>query len=383
MTGKASSRNPIRRLTELGQSPWLDLLGRDLIRSGKLDHLIADWGIRGITSNPKIFADSITKGDAYREQIATLAERGLTAADIVERVIVDDVREAAGRLRSVFDASGGRDGFVSVEVSPREAHDAERTIAEARRLWSSIARPNVFVKVPATVEGLVAIRQLISEGINVNITLLFGLRRYQEVIDAYMSGLEDRVERGDSIGSIESVASFFVSRIDSMVDKKLDQIRAEGNESAETAHQLRGETAIACAKVAYQIYREAFQEARFSALHQKGARPQRLLWGSTSTKDPKYSDVKYVDALIGPETVNTIPLETLEAYRDHGRPALRLQDDLDRTKRILAQLAALGIDMDEVSKALENEGVQKFAEPFDELLQSVERQLREAALRSM
>jgi transaldolase len=360
--------NPIRRLTELGQSPWLDFLSRKLIRSGRLDELIGEWGVRGVTSNPKIFADAISKGEEYSSDLTALGERGLSAAEIVERLMVDDVREAADRLTAVHDFSGGRDGYVSLEVSPALAHDAGRTIAEARHLWGALARSNVFIKVPATVEGLIAIRELIGDGINVNVTLLFGLRRYQEVIEAYLGGLEDRLERGFPIDQIESVASFFVSRLDTLVDGKLEEVGSRGVDEMEMAKQLRGETAIACAKIAYQIYRQAFEGTRFLELRKKGARTQRLLWGSTGVKDPRYSDVKYVEALIGPETINTMPMATLEAYRDHGRPQLRLQYDLDQAKRTLAMLAGLGVDLDQVSETLVAEGVEKFAQPYEELI---------------
>jgi transaldolase len=281
------------------------------------------------------------------------------------------VQNAADLFRPTFDRSQRRHGFVSLEVSPHLAHDADGTIAEARRHWRTVDRPNLLVKVPGTREGLPAIRQLIREGINVNVTLLFGLPRYREVAEAYISGLEDRADDGQSVEGVASVASFFLSRIDVLVDPLLEEKMNAGGEVAKIATQLHGQTAVASAKLAYQIYKEVFAEDRFAKLAAQGARPQRVLWASTSTKNPQYSDVKYVEALIGPETVNTVPPQTLDAYRDHGRPAARLEDGLKDAEEVFLFLPEVGIDIDQVTQQLEDEGVEKFNQPFDKLLDAL------------
>ena len=293
--------------------------------------------------------------------------------ELYERLALDDIRAAADLFRPIYDRTDGGDGFVSMEVSPRLARDTGGTVAEALRLWAAINRPNVFIKVPGTREGLPAIRQLIAQGVNVNITLLFGLPRYREVVNAYLDGLADRSTRGLPLGQVASVASFFLSRIDLLVDPILEAKMLDGGVLAEHAAALRGEVAIASARVAYQMYRETISGDRFGALAARGARRQRVLWASTSTKNPAYSDVKYVEALIGPETVNTVPLETLNAYRDHGNPAPRLEEGVAEAHRSLRKLAELGVDLDEVTRQLEEEGIEKFRTPFDRLLQSLER----------
>ncbi|HLU49546.1 MAG TPA: transaldolase, partial [Planctomycetota bacterium] len=345
--------NPLRRLAELGQSVWLDYIRRDAIESGELDHLIRDDGLRGVTSNPAIFAKAFEESDRYDDDIARLRAEGRTTSEIYRRLTVDDVQRAADRFRGVYDETSGRDGFVSLEVSPHLARDTDGTIAEARELWRELDRPNVLIKVPATREGLPAIRQLIGEGIHVNVTLLFGLQRYREVAEAYVAGLEDRLAAGEPIDRSVSVASFFLSRIDTVVDSLLDARAEAGGPDAAVARELRGKAAIACAKSAWVIYREIFGSDRFRSLAARGAHPQRLLWASTSTKDPRYPDLKYVEPLVGAETVTTLPRETLEAYRDHGNPAPRLEESLDSAERVLHALAEIGIDIVDVSRQLE------------------------------
>lgn len=364
--------NPLRRLHDFGQSPWLDFLSRGLIESGELARLIEEDGIAGVTSNPAIFEKAIVASNDYDDAIAELAAEGKNAQEIYEILTVEDVRSAADILRPMYDRTEGRDGYVSLEVNPHLARDTEGTLEEARRLWGKVDRPNLLIKVPATVEGLPAIEQLISEGINVNVTLLFGLPRYREVVEAYIAGLERRAASGSPVRGIASVASFFLSRIDVAIDPLLEEMIAAGGPKAEKARRLRGEVAIACAKVAYEIYRELFGGARFAALAERGARGQRLLWASTGTKNPDYPDTKYVEPLIGPDTVNTMPLETIEAYRDHGDPAPRLQEGLEQAHATLALLAEVGIDLDEVTAQLVEEGIEKFNRPYDKLLATLE-----------
>jgi transaldolase/glucose-6-phosphate isomerase len=371
--------NPLLKLHTYGQSIWLDFLRRSLYTSGELQQMIHEDGLRGMTSNPAIFDKSIAGSHDYDEAISALALEGRGAREIYETLTVEDVQHAADVFRPVYDESDGRDGFVSLEVSPHLAHDTDATIEQARQLWAKLDRPNVMIKVPATAEGLPAIQQLISEGINVNVTLLFGLPRYRKVVDAYIGGLEARVKQGEPLARVASVASFFLSRIDVLVDPKLEKLMQQGDPKAEIAEELHGQVAIASAKVAYQIFDEIFGGERFQALVSQGARPQRLLWASTSTKDPAYSDVKYVEALIGPQTVNTVPMETLNAYRDHGDPAPRLEEGADRARRDLERLPEVDIDLDQVTQQLEDEGVQKFIDPFDDLMDTLEKE-RAAAL---
>ena len=364
--------NPLKKLSDLGQAPWLDDIRRGLIESGDLDKLIEEDGLRGITSNPSIFQKAIADSDEYDDAIRELAQKGKSTEEIYFELATTDIRNAADRFRPLYDEHNGERGFVSLEVSPHLAHDTQGSVEEGRKLWSMLDRPNVFIKVPGTKEGLAAITQLISEGISVNVTLLFGLPPYREVTEAYLKGLEKRLESGESVEGVASVASFFLSRIDVLIDEKLDQLIDSSPEDADTAKALRGEVAVASAKQAYQIYKEIFEGERFKALAEKGAKPQRLLWASTSTKDPSFSDVKYVEALIGPETVNTMPMETLEAYRDHGQPEARLEEDVDDAKKTLDKLSDVGIDLDEMTQQLENEGVEKFVKPFDNLMDTLE-----------
>jgi transaldolase len=367
------SDSPLKRLGLLGQSIWLDYIRRNLIDGGELRRLIEQDGLRGMTSNPAIFEKAIVESHDYDQDIRTLAHVGKSVQEIYEALSLRDVQSAADQFRPLYEQTDGRDGYVSLEVNPHLAHDTGGTLEEARRLWDALRRPNVFIKVPATAEGLPAIRQLISEGINTNVTLLFGLPRYRQVAEAYIAGIEARRAQGKSLKYVASVASFFVSRIDGLVDPLLEKLSAQAGERAELARKLHGQVAIASARVAHQIYKQIFGGDRFKTLAGQGARVQRLLWASTSTKNPNYSDVKYVEALIGPDTINTVPLETLEAYRDHGNPAARLEDHLGEARWVLEQLPELGISIDEVTQQLEDEGVRKFDQPFDKLIETLAR----------
>jgi len=371
--------NPLLQLEALGQSIWLDFLSRGMLVSGELVSLIQEDGVSGVTSNPAIFEKAIAQSSDYDAAVRALARKGLTAPEIYEEVVVEDIRMTADLLRPVYDRREGADGFVSLEVSPHLAHDSAGTLIEARRLWERVDRPNLFIKVPGTWEGLPAIRQLIAEGINVNATLLFGIPRYRAVAEAYLDGLSERAARGLPLERVASVASFFLSRIDVLVDPLLERLARGGGTQASAAGRLQGVTAIASAKAAREQYHEMLAGDRYAALASRGARPQRLLWASTGTKNPAYSDVKYLEALIGPDTVNTAPLETIVAYRDHGAPALRLEQGMPEARRSLARLAELGIDLAAVTQRLEDEGVEKFSRPFDSLMQALERK-RLAAL---
>jgi transaldolase len=359
--------NPLLALANLGQSIWLDYTRRDLILSGDLRRLIEEDGLRGMTSNPSIFEKAIVSSEHYDEDIQAMVRRRETPNAIYESLSQRDVQAAADEFRRVYDKEDGKDGFVSLEVNPHLAHDTQGTVKEARRLWRALNRPNVFIKVPATAEGVPAIQQLITEGINVNVTLLFDLPRYQQVAEAYIAGLEARVAERKPLKAVASVASFFLSRIDSLVDPKLEKLIAREDGNANIAQGVRGEVAIASAKAAYQMYKELFGSDRFAQLAARGARSQRLLWASTSTKNPAYSDLKYVDALIGPETINTVTVETLDAYRDHGKPKPTLEQDVAKAKWVLEQLSKLEIDLSKVTAQLENEGVEKFNKAFDNL----------------
>jgi transaldolase len=364
------SENPLRKLQEFGQSIWLDFIDRRLIQSGGLQHLIVEDGLRGITTNPSIFDNAVEGSDAYDDSIRQAALQGMSVEEICRLITTEDVRRAADLFRPVYDELDGRDGFVSLEVNPHFAHNVPATMDEARSLRAILDRPNVFIKVPATFEGLQCIRKLTAEGINVNVTLLFGLKRYRMVAEAYISGLEDRAAAGLSLDRAASVASFFLSRIDVLVDRILEEFIPRGEKPA---RHLRGRTAISCAKIAYNIYKEAFSGERFLKLARLGARAQRVLWASTSTKNPDYPDTKYVEALIGPDTVNTMPMETLEAYRDHGDPAPRLEPDLGEAYDNLKRLADLSIDIEKVASQLEEEGIEKFNKPYDSLIACLER----------
>jgi transaldolase len=377
--------NPLLKLEELGQSIWLDYTRRDLIASGELRRLIEEDGLRGMTSNPSIFEKAIAGSVYYDGDIRAMAFDGQSPNAIYETLSQHDVEAAADEFRGVYDKTDGGDGYVSLEVNPHLAHDTRGTIVEARRLWRALRRPNVFIKVPATAEGIPAIRELISDGINVNVTLLFGLERYREVAAAYIAGIEERAAKGKAVKQVASVASFFVSRIDSLVDPLLEKfIKGEGV-GADLARTARGEVAIANAKMAYRIYKEIFvyretvEGKRFREVAERGARAQRLLWASTSTKNPKYSALKYVEALIGPNTINTVPTETLTAYRAAGEPKARLEEDMKQASRVLDSLPELGINLDQATQQLEAEGVDKFNQAFDKLMNALKEKSRRTA----
>ena len=358
--------NPLHRVRALGQSIWLDDIRRGWLRDGHLGRLIADDLIAGVTSNPAIFAKSISEGAEYNEDIASLARAGRSIDEIYETLALKDVQAAADLFRQTFSVTNGADGFVSLEVSPHLADDTKATVAEGLRLWRAFNRPNAMIKVPGTDAGLPAITELIAAGVNINVTLLFSVERYRTVVDAYLTGLEQRVTADKPIDRIASVASFFLSRIDTLVDAKLDAL-----ESIE-AQSLRGRAAIACARLAYQHHKQWTTSPRWQALAASRAKPQRLLWASTSSKDPAYKDTMYVDALVAPNTVNTMPPVTLDAYRDHGDPAVRIEDDLADATDTVRLLRDLGLDSNVVGQQLEREGVRKFKEPFDALLATLQ-----------
>lgn len=375
------SGNALKRLRELGQSVWYDYIRRDLYTSGELERLIREDGLSGMTSNPTIFQKAIAETELYDEDVRRAGAAGKEPIEIFDELTVEDVRSAADVFRPVFDASGGGDGFVSIEVGPHLAFDTESSIREARRLWEKCARPNVMVKIPGTAAGVPAIRRCLAEGVNINITLLFSVERHREVMEAYLSALEERAAAGRPIDGIRSVASFFVSRVDTNVDKKLDRIAKEGETEGRraAAKELRGKAAIANARLAYVAFREVFGSERFAALERKGARLQRPLWASTSTKDPAYPDLYYVEALVAPDTVDTMPPETFAAYRDHGDPKVRISDDLDGAGGVFRRLAGLGIEEAEVSRELEEEGVKKFSDSYDSLVKTLDE--KEKAMR--
>ena len=367
--------NPLRKLSALGQSIWLDYIERDLIASGELRRLIEEDGLRGMTSNPSIFEKAIVGCHEYDEDIRIMALEGKDTKTIYEVLSQRDVQSAADEFRPLYDETEGIDGYVSLEVNPHLAHDTIGTLEEARRLWVLLNRPNVFIKVPATVEGLPVIQQLINEGINVNVTLLFGIPRYRQAAEAYLAGVKARATQRKPLNIVASVASFFVSRIDSLVDPLLEKIITQGGEKAEIAKTLHGQIAIASAKEAYQTYKEIFGSERFRKLAAKGVRTQRLLWASTSTKNPEYSDVKYIESLIGRDTVNTIPIETLDPYRDHGKPEVRIEQEVVNARWMLDRLPELGINIDKVTQQLEDEGIEKFNKSFDKLMETLEKAL--------
>jgi transaldolase len=360
--------NPLLKLGTLGQSIWLDYIRCDLIASGELRRMIEEDGLRGMTSNPSIFEKAIAESHLYDQDIRDLALKKKDVKAIYEAISQQDVKNAADEFRNVYVKTDGKDGYVSLEVNPRLAYDTLGTIEEARHLWSELHRPNVLIKVPATTEGLPAIRQLISEGINVNVTLLFGLPRYKQVIKMYIAGIKARIDQGKPVKNIVSVASFFLSRIDAVIDPKEEDFVASGGEKDHFATKIRGQVAISSAKIAYKIYKETFESEQFYKLN---AFPQRLLWASTSPKNPDYSDIKYVEAVIGPDTINTIPLEILEAYRNHGDPSLRLESNIEQASWVMSELLEVGIDIKKITKKLENDGVKSFIKAFDQIYKAI------------
>lgn len=360
--------NPLLELQQHGQSVWLDYIRRKALLSGDVRKLIDEDGLRGMTANPSIFQAAIAAGDDYDETISRLVREGAEPNTIYETIAVEDIQTACDQFRSVYDAANGHDGLVSLEVSPSLAYDTQGTIDEARRLWTWVDRPNLMIKVPGLPPGVPAIETLLSEGINVNVTLLFAIEAYEAVAWAYIRALETRVAASQPIDRIASVASFFVSRVDVMIDPILDKKATDGDAPAKA---LRGKAAIANARLAYQSFKEIFGGARFKALAAKGARVQRPLWASTSVKDKAYSDLLYAEALIGTDTVDTMPRETLDAFRDHGTVADTIEQDIAGAKAALAGLATVGIDLKQVTDQLEKEGVDKFQQSFDALLKGI------------
>lgn len=359
--------NSLKKLHDAGVSTWLDFIDRTILRNGDLRRRLTDDVLTGMTSNPTIFEKALAEGNAYDEQL-TSAEGERTALELFELVETTDVRDACDIFRPVYDATNGYDGYVSIEVSPGAANDANATLAEAQRLWATVDRPNVMIKIPGTVEGAKAVRQAIAAGINVNITLLFAIESYRRVIDAYMSGLEDRVAAGKDIAKIHSVASFFVSRVDSEVDKQLDALIKTGGPNTSELEGLRGRAAIANAKLAYKLFQTETASGRWKALAAKGANLQRPLWASTSTKNPAYRDVMYVEELIGPTSVNTMPPATIDAFKDHGKVARTVDANVDQAQATIDALAKNGIAMQVVTDKLLSEGLASFQKSFDTLL---------------
>jgi transaldolase len=372
------SRTRAEQLLDLGQSVWLDYIRRGQLRSGEFDALVRA-GVVGVTSNPTIFQLSISETQDYDAAIQAGASNGLEGTALFEAMAVEDIQDACDRLRPVWERTQGRDGRVSIEVSPHLAHDTAGTIVEAHRLHRSVSRDNVMIKVPATLEGLPAIATLIGEGICINITLIFSLARYQQVIEAWLSGLEAMAARGAALGTMRSVASFFVSRVDTKVDKAIDEAAASRPQGPETSEllSLKGRAAIANARLAYARFLDTVRSPRFQALAEKGAHPQRPLWASTSTKNPAYRDVIYVEELIGRDTVNTMPPQTLAAFNEHGVVEARIERDLDRAKALFERLPQLGIPLEALIAQLEPEGVASFAKSFDALIESLESKRRE------
>jgi len=362
--------NPLKKLSQHGLSIWLDYIDRRLLASGGLARLIAEDDVRGVTSNPAIFEKAIGGDPGYREALAALRRKDLPPAQVLEQLMLPDIGAAAEALRGVYTDMERRDGYVSLEVPPSLAHDTGATVAEARRLWLAVGRDNLMIKVPATEAGLPAITQLIADGINVNVTLLFSQAMHMRVMDAYLTGLEQRAAAGLPLDGIASVASFFVSRIDTEVDERLGArlTAADNAGEREAIRALMGKAAIANAKLAYQRWKTLLAGPRWQALSKRGARAQRLLWASTGVKNPAYRDVLYIEELIGPDTVNTVPPATLDAFRDHGRVRLSLEEDVDEAKAVIDSLEGLGISLDQVTDQLLNKGVALFAQAYDKML---------------
>ena len=373
--------NHLFEIQEYGQSIWMDNLSRDAIESGELKEAIVTRSLRGITSNPAIFEKAIAGNQIYDADIEAGIKDGKSVTEIYESLVFDDIRNACDIFKPVYEQTNGVDGYISIEVPPDIARDTETTISEARRYHKAVDRPNVMIKIPGTPEGLPAVEQAISDGISVNVTLLFSVQAYIDTFWAYIKGLEARVEKGESIDNIASVASFFLSRIDSEVDGRIDKMLAETSDADEKAklESIKGKVAIANAKIAYQEYKKILATDRWQALAAKGAKVQRLLWASTSTKNPAYSDVMYVDELVGPDTVNTLPPNTIEACADHCDVASRVETDIDGAKQTMATLAEVGIDVDEVMAQLLDEGIDKFIKPFESLMTSLEDKVKQLA----
>ena len=364
----------LQQLHDAGQSLWLDYIDRTMLANGDLVRRIRDDALTGMTSNPTIFEKALGEGSAYDEQLAA-APSSLTPWERFELVETTDVRNACNIFRPVYDATNGEDGYVSIEVSPGSANDATATVAEAHRLWKTVDRPNVMIKVPGTAEGAEACRRLIADGINVNVTLLFAVDAHERIIDAYIAGLEERAKAGKPIGRVSSVASFFVSRVDAEIDKRIDAMIAGDPQKSTALQPLKGKAAIANAKLAYALFQQKFTGQRWDSLAAKGARVQRPLWASTSTKNPAYRDVMYVEQLVGPHTVNTLPPATLDAFRDHGEVTRTVDRDVDAARRVIASLEAAGISLADVTAKLLKDGIASFQKSFDGLLANLERKV--------
>lgn len=366
--------NPLKQLQTLGQSVWYDNIDRAQLASGQFKTMLEEDGIVGVTANPTIFEKSISAGHAHDEQMSQLIKEGKSTNEIYEALVIKDIQTVADLLRPIYDSSEGKDGFVSLEVSPDLAHETEATLSEARRFWKIVNRPNLMIKIPATPEGIPAIYQALREGINVNITLIFSIVSYRKVTDAYLRALEDRKNAGQDVSRIASVASFFVSRVDTLVDQLLnDKIKAS-SDSAEQQQlkALQGKAAIANARLVYQDFKQTFHSPRFESLKQSGAHVQRPLWASTSTKNPAYRDVLYAEELVGPDTVDTMPLETIKNFRDHGQVRYSIEDRISESKQELDALEKFGVHYDQVTQQLLDEGVKKFAGSFHQLFAGIE-----------
>ena len=367
--------NPLRELRKHGQSVWYDNLNRALLATGQLQRMVDEDGVSGGTSNPSIFEKAMSGGDYYDADLSRLAHQGKDISEIFDALTIDDIQRCAGVFRPIYDETQGRDGLASLEVSPTLANDTQASIEDARRLFRTLARPNVMIKIPGTPEGLPAIETCLAEGININITLLFGVENYELVARAYISALEKRAAAGQPVDRIASVASFFVSRVDTLTDEKLQERIAQAKSDAQREHlrSLLGRAGIANAKIAYAKYREIFSGARWAALEDKGARVQRCLWASTSTKNPDYRDVMYAEGLIGPDTINTLPQATLDAFRDHGRVARTLDQGLDEARAVIRALEDAGIDFRAVTDELQVQGVKLFTDSYNNALEGIRR----------
>jgi transaldolase len=367
------AKNRLQELHDAGQSIWLDSIDRRMLQDGELDRRIRDDALTGMTSNPTIFQKALSSSNAYDDQITEAEEKGATSWQLFELLETTDVRDACDHFAAVYSSTRGADGYVSIEVSPGVSHSADATVDEARRLWKMVDRPNVMVKVPGTPEGAIAVRRLIADGINVNITLLFAIQAHERVIDAYMAGLEDRVKARQPIDGLSSVASFFVSRVDTEIDKRLDGMIAKASPAEkDRLKMLKGRAAIANAKLAYRLFRQKFSGPRWEALQKQGARVQRPLWASTSTKNPEYRDVMYVEELIGPDTVDTMPPATIDAFRDHGVVDRTVDKKVAAAEGLLREIEAVGISMNEVTEKLLVDGIASFQKSFDELIAGLE-----------
>lgn len=371
-------QNPLQKLADYGLSPWFDYIRRDLITSGELQRLVDEEGLKGMTSNPAIFEKALSAGDDYKDFIKENAPTAKNSVVLYEQIAIRDIQNAADILKPVYEKTEKRDGYISLEVSPTLADDTEKTLEEARRLWKLVDRPNLMVKVPATGEGIPAIKQLISEGININVTLLFSQDAYRKVAEAYISGLEKRAAEVDDLSNVASVASFFVSRIDVLIDSRIDEkLKDASGEERKLLESLRGKVATANAKMAYQAYKEIFSGARWEKLAEKGAQTQRILWASTGTKNDEYSDVLYIEELIGEDTVNTIPPKTWDAFLDHGKLRNSLTEDVAGAKKTLEDLEKTGISLNDATDKLLVDAVRLFVEPFNKMIEAVEKAIKE------